>query len=70
MRCPNCGSNRIKSNKVADRHFDHGAAHGVAHNALKHPASAAIYGGLWLAGKAIDAVTDDYRCERCGHTFS
>ena len=26
--------------------------------------------GMWLVGKAIDQMTEDYCCKKCGHKFS
>lgn len=71
MRCPKCGSSDVESNKICHRGSGGHVAHGTSHAAMHgHPVGAAVVGGLWLAGKAIDQFTDNYKCKRCGRTFS
>jgi hypothetical protein len=68
--CPKCGSTEVESNKIYHKgDAGHAASH-LFHAAHKFPVVAAVFGGMWLVGKAIDQVTEDYCCKKCRHTFS
>lgn len=68
--CPRCGSHQVASNKIYHKgDAGHAVGH-LAHAAHKHPVAAAVFGAIWLVGKAVDQVTDDYRCGKCNHTYS
>ena len=70
MTCPSCGSRNISSNREDTHSLDHSTAHVVGHSAFKHPGTAMIAGGLWLAAKAINKLTPKWVCNACSHAFN
>jgi ribosomal protein L37AE/L43A len=64
-RCPHCDSTRVIR---IDKDKHHGDEHAAAHAAMH--GLPVLAGALWLAKKAMDAITDDYQCKSCGKTFS
>jgi len=71
MKCPNCNSSDVESNKICHKGSGGHAVHGSSHAAMAgHPLGAVIIGGLYGVGKVIDHFTEHYRCRSCGHKFS
>lgn len=74
MKCPKCGSDRIRHKDDEFESLNHGVKHGAAHgigDAMKgHPGMLVIVGGAWLVNKAIKAISPTWTCKNCHHSFS
>jgi hypothetical protein len=64
--CPKCRGVSVSSNKIHNP-AHHG--HTIGHLAHSHPIGLLATAGLWLAGKAINALNHEWKCA-CGHEFS
>ena len=68
--CPHCGSYQVESNKFETVPFTQISPGVEAMRGQGHPLMAITTVFCWMAGHALNAVIDDWRCKSCGARFS